>query len=136
MTMIHIVLNMKRREYLTATASGSIAMLAGCGTQGLLGDDGPEALKVHNAGDNRHTVSLTLSQEGSGKTLVDESFKLDPSAEKEFELNASGTFSITTKLESDYSRPYTWTGSSCPDAPLNIIINGSEAIDYQASACD
>jgi hypothetical protein len=111
-------------------------MLAGCGSQSFLGDNGPETLKVHNAGDNPHTATLTVSKEGSGKTLVDESFKLAPGAEKEFELNASGEFSITTKLESDYSRPYTWTGSSCPDAPLNIIINGPEAIDYQVSACD
>ena len=86
---------MKRREYLTATASGSIAMLAGCGAQGLLGGDGPESLKVHNVGDNPHTVTLTVSKEGSEKTLVDESFTLDPGAEKEFELDASGTFSIT-----------------------------------------
>lgn len=111
-------------------------MLAGCGAQGLLGGDGPETLKVHNAGDNPHTVTFTVSKEGSEKTLIDELFTLDPGAEKEFELDASGTFSISTKLESDYSRPYTWTGGSCPDAPLNIIINGPEAIDYQESACD
>lgn len=111
-------------------------MLAGCGAQGLLGGDGPETLNVHNDDDTPHTVTLIVSEEGAEKTVVDESFTLSPGAEKTFELDASGTFSITTTLESEYSRPYTWTGGSCPDAPLHIIINGPEAIDYQEPACD
>lgn len=127
---------MKRRKFLTATAGGFSTLLAGCGAQGLIDSGEPETLKVHNSGENQLNVVLTVSKKGSEKKLIDKSFELEPSLERTFELSASGTFSITTKLGSGYSRPYTWTGGSCPDAPLNILLNGPEAIDYQESACD
>ncbi|MFC4553073.1 MULTISPECIES: hypothetical protein [Halorussus] len=128
---------MKRRKFLTATAGGFSTLLAGCGARGLIGSDGPKTLKVHNAGENRHSVVLTVSKEDSEKRLINEPFELESGSARTFELSASGTFSITTKLGSAYSRPYSWTGGSCPDAPLHIIIiYGPKAIDYQDSACD
>jgi hypothetical protein len=128
--------NVKRRKFLVVSAGSAAAALAGCSARTIIGDDEPEVLEVHNSGENPHTGSIAVSTEDAGRTLVEEPFELDPSAAKAFELSESGPFSITTKLESGHSRPYTWRGGSCPDAPLNVIINGPEAIDYQESACD
>lgn len=127
---------MKRRKFLVFGVSSGFGVLGGCGAPGVVGGSKSETLYVHNETDKPNKVVFTVYNENSDKKIIDETFTLTPGSKKKFEFSATGTVSIATKLGSDYSRSYTWTGGSCPDAPLHILIYGVDAIDFQESACD
>lgn len=150
---------MRRRDLLTATAGALSVAAAGCtglansddtdpetseptdtdeptGTDDTADETGDHHLYVENLDDEDRRVSLTVTRESDGETVIDGTYEVSDERGAKFEDVADWgeTYEVSGSLETGVSATYSWEIESCEggEAP-NGSRNGSLRIEPDAT---
>ncbi|WP_125919952.1 hypothetical protein [Haloparvum sedimenti] len=121
---------MYRRAFLGVSVS---SLLTGCMWFRSAGDG---YILIRNQKETTHTVDVTLIQQRSGETVLDESYRIDPDSQREIEdAFNGGVYEATVSLDDGRTETFELNVGRCPSIAFRVTI-APEELDLQQGTCD
>lgn len=117
---------LSRREYLAGCGALGLGGLAGC-VDGPGSNRGATDVVLHNEGDERRTVDVTVREADGDSASIDRRIELDPHSSRtinnrvimESDYDVEVSFTDAT-MDSPYTETQAWTDAG---QPLHVVLN-------------
>ena len=121
---------MFRRGFLAAALS---SFLSGCVA---LSGGGGGFIEIHNRTDSVRNVSVTLTQQESEETVLDDTYRVEPASERRIDdAFDGGVFEADVTVDNERRKEYELGVGRCPAIQFLIAVEQDELILDQ-SVCD